>query len=40
LKYYPAQQGVTAAMSDLRLANTRLINFLGGAMSINYGERI
>jgi demethylmenaquinone methyltransferase/2-methoxy-6-polyprenyl-1,4-benzoquinol methylase len=39
LKHYPAQHGVTAKMRDLGLANVRLVNFLGGVMTINYGER-
>lgn len=40
LKHYPAQRGVDAKMRALGLKNVRLINLLGGAMSINYGEKI
>ena len=39
LKHYPAQQGVAAKMRELGLANVRIINLLGGVMSINYGEK-
>lgn len=39
LKHYPAQQGVAAQMHTLGLANVRIVNLIGGAMSINYGER-
>jgi demethylmenaquinone methyltransferase/2-methoxy-6-polyprenyl-1,4-benzoquinol methylase len=39
LKHYPAQQAVAAKMRELKLANVRVINFLGGAMAINYGEK-
>jgi demethylmenaquinone methyltransferase/2-methoxy-6-polyprenyl-1,4-benzoquinol methylase len=39
LKNYPAQHGVAAAMIELGLANVQIINLLGGAMSINYGEK-
>src|ERR1043166_7164228 len=39
LKHYPAQRGVEAKMSELGLINTRTIQLLGGAMSINYGEK-
>lgn len=39
LKHYPAQQGVAARMRELGLANVRIINFLGGVMSINYAEK-
>jgi len=39
LKHYPAQAGVAAKMRALKLANVRVINLLGGAMSINYGEK-
>jgi demethylmenaquinone methyltransferase/2-methoxy-6-polyprenyl-1,4-benzoquinol methylase len=39
LKHYPAQHGVEAKMRDLGLINIRVIHFLGGAMSINFGER-
>jgi demethylmenaquinone methyltransferase/2-methoxy-6-polyprenyl-1,4-benzoquinol methylase len=39
LKHYPAQRGVEAKMRDLGLKNIQVINFLGGAMSINLGEK-
>jgi len=39
LKHYPAQQGVAEKMQDLNLSNVRVINLLGGAMAINYGEK-
>jgi demethylmenaquinone methyltransferase / 2-methoxy-6-polyprenyl-1,4-benzoquinol methylase len=39
LKHYPAQQGVAAKMRELGLANVRVINLLGGVMSINYAEK-
>jgi demethylmenaquinone methyltransferase/2-methoxy-6-polyprenyl-1,4-benzoquinol methylase len=39
LKHYPAQLAVAAKMRELKLVNVRVINFLGGAMAINYGEK-
>ncbi|HYA78988.1 MAG TPA: bifunctional demethylmenaquinone methyltransferase/2-methoxy-6-polyprenyl-1,4-benzoquinol methylase UbiE [Candidatus Nitrosopolaris sp.] len=39
LTHYPAQSGVAARMRDLNFANVRVINLLGGAMAINYGEK-
>jgi len=39
LRHYPAQQGVAAKMRELNCANVRVVNLLGGAMSINYGEK-
>jgi demethylmenaquinone methyltransferase / 2-methoxy-6-polyprenyl-1,4-benzoquinol methylase len=39
LKHYPAQRGVEAKMRELGLGNVRVENVLGGAMSINYGEK-
>jgi demethylmenaquinone methyltransferase/2-methoxy-6-polyprenyl-1,4-benzoquinol methylase len=39
LKRYPAQAGVSASMRALKLANVRVINLLGGAMAINFGEK-
>jgi len=39
LKHYPAQRGVEAKMRGLGLTNVRVENILGGAMSINYGEK-
>jgi len=39
LKHYPAQLAVAEKMRGLKLANVRVINLLGGAMAINYGEK-
>jgi demethylmenaquinone methyltransferase/2-methoxy-6-polyprenyl-1,4-benzoquinol methylase len=39
LKHYSAQRGVAAKMRHLGLENVRVINFLGGAMSINLGDK-
>ena len=39
LKHYPAQLAVAAKMRELKLVNVRVINLLGGAMAINYGEK-
>lgn len=39
LRDYPAQRGVEARMHQLGLVNVRTDNFIGGAMSINYGEK-
>jgi len=39
LKNYPAQRAVAGQMQALKLVNVRVINFLGGAMAINYGEK-
>jgi demethylmenaquinone methyltransferase/2-methoxy-6-polyprenyl-1,4-benzoquinol methylase len=39
LKQYPAQPAVAAKMRELKLVNVRVINFLGGAMAINCGEK-
>jgi len=39
LKHYPAQQGVAAQMKELGLVNVRIVNLLGGVMSINYAEK-
>ncbi|HSY16967.1 MAG TPA: bifunctional demethylmenaquinone methyltransferase/2-methoxy-6-polyprenyl-1,4-benzoquinol methylase UbiE [Candidatus Acidoferrales bacterium] len=38
LKHYPAQLAVADKMRALNLKNVRVINLLGGAMAINYGE--
>jgi demethylmenaquinone methyltransferase/2-methoxy-6-polyprenyl-1,4-benzoquinol methylase len=40
LKHFPAQAGVAAKMQELELANVRVMNLLGGAMAINYGEKL
>jgi len=39
LSHYTAQNGVATAMRELGLRNVRILNFLGGVMSINYGEK-
>jgi demethylmenaquinone methyltransferase / 2-methoxy-6-polyprenyl-1,4-benzoquinol methylase len=39
LKHYPAQLAVAEKMRELKLANVRVINLLGGAMAINCGEK-
>ena len=39
LKHYPAQLAVAEKMRALKLNNVRVINLLGGAMAINYGEK-
>jgi demethylmenaquinone methyltransferase / 2-methoxy-6-polyprenyl-1,4-benzoquinol methylase len=39
LKNYPAQLAVAEKMRELNLVNIRVINLLGGAMAINYGEK-
>lgn len=39
LKHYPAQLAVADKMRELKLVNVRVINLLGGAMAINYGEK-
>jgi demethylmenaquinone methyltransferase / 2-methoxy-6-polyprenyl-1,4-benzoquinol methylase len=40
LKHYPAQLAVAEKMRTLKLTNVRVINLLGGAMAINYGEKL
>ena len=40
LKNYPAQSGVAKKMREMKLANVRIINLLGGAMAINCGEKL
>jgi demethylmenaquinone methyltransferase/2-methoxy-6-polyprenyl-1,4-benzoquinol methylase len=39
LQHYPAQHGVADKMQALKLTNTRIVNFLGGVMTVNYGEK-
>lgn len=39
LKHYPAQRGVATEMRAQGLVNVRVENILGGAMSINFGEK-
>jgi len=40
LRHYPAQNGVAAALHGLNCGDIRTLTLLGGAMSINYGEKI
>jgi demethylmenaquinone methyltransferase / 2-methoxy-6-polyprenyl-1,4-benzoquinol methylase len=40
LKHYPAQLAVAEKMREMKLKNVRVINLLGGAMAINYGEKL
>ena len=40
LKHYPAQLAVAEKMRQLKLVNVRVVNLLGGAMAINYGEKL
>ena len=39
LKHYPEHLAVAEKMRELKLVNVRVINLLGGAMAINYGEK-
>lgn len=39
LMHYPAQRGVAEKMRELGLKNVRIVNLLGGVMSINYAEK-
>lgn len=39
LKHYAAQRGVAAKMTNLQLTDVRIINLMGGTMSINYAEK-
>jgi len=39
LKNYPAQEGVAALLRGLDFADVRVINLLGGAMSIHFARR-
>ncbi len=39
LKHYPAQLAVAEKMRQLQLNQVRVLNLLGGAMAINYGEK-
>jgi ubiquinone/menaquinone biosynthesis C-methylase UbiE len=39
LSHYPAQKLVGEKMGELGLTNVRVINLVGGAMSINYGQK-
>ncbi|MFM8469422.1 MAG: ubiquinone/menaquinone biosynthesis methyltransferase [Limisphaerales bacterium] len=39
LQHYPAQRGVDEKLRALGAANARIVNFLGGVMSINVAEK-
>jgi len=39
LKYYAAQKLVAAKMQELQLTDIRIVNLMGGIMSINYGAK-
>jgi ubiquinone/menaquinone biosynthesis methyltransferase len=39
LKHYAAQQGVASKMRELQFEDVRIVNLMGGIMSINYAER-
>lgn len=39
LLHYPAQRGVESRMREMGFQNVRVINLLGGIMSINLGDR-
>jgi demethylmenaquinone methyltransferase/2-methoxy-6-polyprenyl-1,4-benzoquinol methylase len=39
LKHYAGQNGVAAKLRELEFEQVRIINFMGGMMSINYAER-
>jgi len=39
LNHFPAQIGIAEKMRALNLTNVRVLNLLGGAMAINYGEK-
>ena len=39
LKHYPAQRAVAGKMRELRLANVQVVDFVGGAMAINFGQK-
>lgn len=39
LQHYPAQHGVAAKMCELGCSDVRIVNLLGGVMTINYGVK-
>ena len=39
LKHYPAQRAVAEKMRELHLAKVTLVDFVGGAMAINFGQK-
>ena len=40
LKHYPAQRAVAEKMREMEFTNVRVVNFMGGAMAINYAEKL
>jgi demethylmenaquinone methyltransferase/2-methoxy-6-polyprenyl-1,4-benzoquinol methylase len=39
LKHYPAQRGIHALMEATGYEDNRILNFMGGTMSINHGVK-
>jgi demethylmenaquinone methyltransferase / 2-methoxy-6-polyprenyl-1,4-benzoquinol methylase len=39
LRHYPAQHGVAEKMREMGLMSVKVLDLLGGAMGINYGEK-
>jgi demethylmenaquinone methyltransferase/2-methoxy-6-polyprenyl-1,4-benzoquinol methylase len=39
LKHYPAQRAVAEKMRELQLASVQVVDFVGGAMAINFGKK-
>ncbi|MBI4663564.1 MAG: class I SAM-dependent methyltransferase [Verrucomicrobia bacterium] len=39
LLHYPAQRGIADLMQRMHFSDVRVVNFLGGIMSINYGQK-
>jgi demethylmenaquinone methyltransferase/2-methoxy-6-polyprenyl-1,4-benzoquinol methylase len=39
LKHYPAQVAVAEKMRELKLVEVQVVNFVGGAMAINFGRK-
>ena len=39
LKHYPAQRAVAAKMREMKFTQVRVVDFMGGAMAINYAEK-
>ena len=39
LKHYPAQLAVAEKMREIKLTDIRIVNFVGGAMAINFGKK-
>lgn len=39
LKHYPAQRAVAEKMRELQLTNVQIVDFVGGAMAINFGQK-